>query len=419
MEDNFYKDEFEVFLQEQANNHKMFPSDNVWRNIHNSLHEDKTWPALTIASFAILAAIIAVSVYFAPKPNIFADQRRQVKQQATTTTSPLITSLSSNSHPTGAWHYTTPEKRTELQVPAKKLARTVATGEVTPVRLAGNNLISSVSYQATISEETFDNALQKTLARFRNGHVAEEGNMDQSAGLNSTFVKIEDQKLLPISAEEVELHENAAVDQSIVKKAVKKKSLKNRFSYQVYITPSRSFRNLRENKLTAPGNNAPVAINYIADVNNVVRHTPGTGLEAGIALGYDLGKKLKLTGGLQFNARQYIIEAYQAHAEVATIDLQGSNGIQTIRRHSQYRTSAGSTAVQLANRYYQVSVPVGLAYEVFGSDKVSLNVAASIQPTYLLTNNSYLISTNFKNYTESTGILRKWNINSNVEVFFR
>ncbi len=71
MEDNFYNDEFEQFLRQQANNHRMYPTDGVWQGIYKKLHGDKKWPALTIAAFTFLVATIAISVHFGPKPNIF------------------------------------------------------------------------------------------------------------------------------------------------------------------------------------------------------------------------------------------------------------------------------------------------------------------------------------------------------------
>jgi hypothetical protein len=64
-------------------------------------------------------------------------------------------------------------------------------------------------------------------------------------------------------------------------------------------------------------------------------------------------------------------------------------------------------------------MPLGLEYTITGSENISLNVAGSVQPTYMLASKSYLITTNFKNYTESEGMLRKWNLNTNIEAFLK
>ncbi len=71
MEDKFTNPDFEEFLQDQVKNHRMYPSDAVWRDINKKLHGDKNWPALTIAALALLTATITICVYFTPQPNIF------------------------------------------------------------------------------------------------------------------------------------------------------------------------------------------------------------------------------------------------------------------------------------------------------------------------------------------------------------
>jgi hypothetical protein len=45
----------------------------------------------------------------------------------------------------------------------------------------------------------------------------------------------------------------------------------------------------------------PVGINYVTDVNKVVRHKPGTGIEAGLSIYYNLSNKVRVKSGLQFN----------------------------------------------------------------------------------------------------------------------
>ena len=197
--------------------------------------------------------------------------------------------------------------------------------------------------------------------------------------------------------------------------------LRNRWSYKVYITPSKSFRRLEEDPLLQQKEpsvlNGPVALNYAADVNKIVRHIPGNGVEAGVAFGYNLTSNIKVTTGFQFNARQYYIEAFMANPELTTIALQTSSGVDTVNRSSIYRTSNGFSSTELINRYYQLSVPFGVEMRVVSFKDFSFNVAASVQPTYTLNNNAYLLSTDFKNYAESGTMLRNWNINTNIEAF--
>jgi hypothetical protein len=197
------------------------------------------------------------------------------------------------------------------------------------------------------------------------------------------------------------------------------KRTRKRFNYLVYIAPSISYRKLTEDPALAKNNTSggPVALNYVTNVNNVVRHKPGTGIEAGASILYNLTDKVRIKSGIQFNMRQYNIEAFRSTREQTSIALITSNRTDTINASSFYRTNNGYTPAELTNRYFQLAVPIGLEWEIVGNKKVQLNIAGSIQPTYLLNKNAYLLSTNFKNYAVNRDMINSWNINSNIEAF--
>src|SRR5579863_1658331 len=50
-ESNFYSDEFEQLIREKTEQYKMYPSENVWKGVHNSLHTKRKW---FIGSMAVL-----------------------------------------------------------------------------------------------------------------------------------------------------------------------------------------------------------------------------------------------------------------------------------------------------------------------------------------------------------------------------
>src|SRR5580658_6515432 len=43
LESNFYSDEFEQLIREKTEQYKMYPSENVWKDVHNSLHTKRKW----------------------------------------------------------------------------------------------------------------------------------------------------------------------------------------------------------------------------------------------------------------------------------------------------------------------------------------------------------------------------------------
>src|ERR1700761_1177870 len=42
-ESNFYSDDFEELIREKTEQYKMYPSENVWKGVHNSLHTKRRW----------------------------------------------------------------------------------------------------------------------------------------------------------------------------------------------------------------------------------------------------------------------------------------------------------------------------------------------------------------------------------------
>ena len=58
MRNKYYQDdEFEQFLQDEVKQHRMYPSDHIWKNIRTQVHGYRAWPALTFISLFIITAL--------------------------------------------------------------------------------------------------------------------------------------------------------------------------------------------------------------------------------------------------------------------------------------------------------------------------------------------------------------------------
>jgi hypothetical protein len=49
MESNFNNRDFERFLKQNADQYRMFPSENVWKGIHGTLHTRRRWYGIALA----------------------------------------------------------------------------------------------------------------------------------------------------------------------------------------------------------------------------------------------------------------------------------------------------------------------------------------------------------------------------------
>ena len=108
---------------------------------------------------------------------------------------------------------------------------------------------------------------------------------------------------------------------------------------------------------------------------------------------------------------------YAFKREIATIDLNGGTGNNTISTWTNYRNINGYSSDWLKNFYFSFSLPVGAELKLFGNEKTNVGVAGTLQPTYMLSDEAYLISTDYQNYAEVPRLIRHVNLNTSFETF--
>jgi hypothetical protein len=195
----------------------------------------------------------------------------------------------------------------------------------------------------------------------------------------------------------------------------------HKWSFEMYVTPSISYRRLTGNVSNANYANMSVSGNfgYPSDVNAAVVHKPSMGVELGSALIYPVNKTFRFKVGLQLNYDQYRIQAYSYVPEMASFGASNAGYFSTpINEVSFYRNFNGYSRTWLKNEHFMISMPVGVEMNLAGREnRVQFGISSSIQPTYMLNDNAYLISTNLKNYAEATSLYRNWNINGAIGAY--
>ena len=425
MDNNFNKDNFEEFLQNQLKNHRMFPKDAVWREINQKLHGEKRWPGLTIAGFLIVAITTAICLHFSPKQNIFSSKPilEPIQSEKSLTTNELNSpknklnnvSLFNENEEFGKPTKSIADNRVNLNEKAHQL---ISSENQNP-DLADNNNSKIISENIP---NTFKNTPYEvpTLPRLSNEMpdvvapllIVEE---PTTAIINQTVPLAKNSEL---KIPQMDLAENELNNESVLIERLKDIKKPGKFSFLMYLAPSISYRKLSEdNDVLKSNTSGPVSISQVSDVNDVVRHKPSKGIEGGATLLYDLTHKVRIKTGFQFNVRQYNIDAFKSNSEISSIALVENNRIDTINTITNFRNYNGNSSTELQNRYYQLSMPIGMEWEIVGNKRFQFNVAGSIQPTFILNRSAYLLTTNFKNYAENDNLVRQWNINSNFEAF--
>jgi hypothetical protein len=79
-----------------------------------------------------------------------------------------------------------------------------------------------------------------------------------------------------------------------------------------------------------------------------------------------------------------------------------------ITTYTNVQNFGGNSTQTLQNEYFDLSAPVGLEVKILGNEKLQISVAATLEPTYLLNRNSYLLATDYSNYIKDPTLFRRW-----------
>lgn len=434
MENNKYQDEFEQFLQDEVKQHRMFPSDHIWSNIRTELHGYRAWPALTFISLFIITAL-TVSTLVSNHPHEQPVLRRvaPITQETLQPASPIATATARIHKPNYFEQFT--EGQITQETFANFAEEILAANETIPVNALRGTVLQPIPAPSRAidgritAKQISSPAVMTELVRYTKEPVTENAIAEETPAL-----KTAPESVAPENTARLEsiFSEPAATeprnDDQLLKNtyvANVKPGNRSKFGIQFYITPSTSYRKLSDekvkevirpviNSMTALPNTPPNTTTT-ADVNNVVRHKPAIGIEVGLSLLYNISPRIKFKTGLQLNIREYHIETFQTlNREQISVSLINYQGVKTINMYSPYNNNTGYKETQLNNKVYQVSVPIGLQWDIVQGRPLGLNLEGSVQPTMTLNTNTYLLSTDYKHYTEGDQFIRRWNINTSV-----
>ncbi|MGN6165665.1 MAG: hypothetical protein ACTHOF_14100 [Flavisolibacter sp.] len=391
MKRNFTNENFEDFLRQSADDLRMRPSKKVWKGVSSHLNQRRRR-----LGFAIGAFLLAISTFAYLRVENSSSQFAETisADKAKGTLRPAEANSIQNNN------QSIDEKSTTSNFLSNNTLKSRVDNSVS------SQLSLSSSIESTIADENIsltgtDEFVPTIVDSYFDDSSKEDIEQNQADNNKSP--------LYPLSIESVV---------NSYKPSLQKKKL----SFQFYFTPTTSYRKLSENK-SFLRSQSPSNPNYapalIFDVNNVVTHRPDLGFELGMAAKYPITQKMKLTGGLQFNVNRYNIKAYNAVTSVATImfNARRNNRVDSLNTVTSYSNRSGYKTDWLQNYYIQISAPVGVEFKVVGNDKVQFGVGTTIQPTYVLGDRAYLISTDYKSYAEVPQLVRRWNVNTALNTF--
>ncbi|HRH61396.1 MAG TPA: hypothetical protein PL045_12540, partial [Chitinophagaceae bacterium] len=334
MSNPFYDNEFEDFLKQHADQMRMYPGDNVWRNIHHEIHGHTKWPALTLFSILIIASLVIGTLVFKPHKSLLAENTTAVAEKiqpenaneaagvnkapgASAKKVAGITPLQKEDAEKDILAAIVPQQiipaglnaeknmaadnminglnnaivaasqpyvETSNAVAETKAAHTVADAE--PDAIASDNNTAKTSLEALITEYPYANFSSffynaepedVTDANFFSVARIKNNNPNRYQG-GFRLTALPDRS--DISQLNLQYAENHAASPAKIKLG---KGFKSHLDFQFYVTPSFSFRRLVDNEhglLSKSYISAlPFASNYVIDLEQLIQHTPAMGYE--------------------------------------------------------------------------------------------------------------------------------------------
>jgi hypothetical protein len=432
MKRDFYND-FEKFLKENADQYRLYPSSKVWKGIYASLHSRRRWVGLGILLLLLTGTGVTLLITNSSKQNNLAFSNReplvveQKKSEANIPSSLELThAISTTSKKEKAVKNFVIADENPVPFDGILSGQPVTINNISsPAAVTSNNpAANSVVRNPAILKNNISNSI--AFAE-KNNSVADKlltvpnSVTDELPG-GTIENKKEIQKTNSTAVNSYDRNFDLTIES--VLNSYKRSEKKHRIGLQLNVTPTISYRKLSENKAflnSAAARSNPTGYTNqppLEDINSAVTHKPDMGLELGLTAKYSPFKNFKITTGLQFNVSRYDIKAFSNTLEVATIALNGGGRqVDSLLTITNYRNYNGAKSNWLHNLYFQVSMPIGVEVIIAGDDKVQLGVAGTFQPTYVLGDRAYLISTDYKNYAEVPWLIRRWNANTAFETF--
>jgi len=412
-ESKFYNDEFEELIRQKTDQYKMYPSDKVWKEIYNSLHTRRRrfiiGMSVLISGILVIAgkelltptkditvAKKAVSTDISkPNPQDIASAFQAFKKVDLTQALPVI-----------------PDKQSIRQIIPFDILADQGENKVPSPSADYNNLPVEQTPGDIPKYISGNSSVEKLTAEVN----TDLGELSEKPGSDISTIGKKDLSIYNESDKKQMdwLQDYAMQHLTPIKK--------NKFTWQIYVSPTVNYRSLSGvdySRVRSTIQNVPIALVHFGNVNDFVDHTPAVGYEFGGSMLYKLTRNLSFKAGLQFNYSRYIIRAFNSNPELATIQLNSYYGYlaDSITGYTNVRNFSGKSSENLQNKYYQLSAPIGLEMRIIGNGKLQFNIAGTIQPTYLLNRNSYLLTTDYVNYTKEPSLFRKWNVNGGLEAF--
>ncbi|MDQ2721488.1 MAG: PorT family protein [Bacteroidota bacterium] len=475
MERRFDMIDFEQSLRDHADQFTMVPSKRVWKGIYNNLHPGSKWPSITVG-IILLITLVGIG-YFNNSPLKIAnnsvkrtERNSSIKREVQNSTSSLRISAFDKSA-AATLHSSNIESQTAATLQTndfiekdffstdskaiKHYSRQTAaipqaSGFVVQKKIENENsdvvlnktgadLVENNPVELNLAQirsdksdiNSLNNNLEKTQSEIKNDINGLVKN-DQPRFTIDNFTSPEFMILLSlsqippsvindISKEVIQNNHNTTIDKQGKTANIKTPRIHKRrnpnINWVYYVTPTASsvtFRGRAIPQSTIGQNLSPIVV-LSNQQSGKMLYNARLGYQFGTEMTYSLSKKMQFFTGIKLSYSGYNITSNQVHPTLAYLMLKDENYGNAYAKSyiTHYGNGQGQNQISLSNRSLQLSIPLGLQYNLWKNNNVRINIASSLEPSIVLKSNSYIISDDRRNYISDPELLRKLNVAGN------
>lgn len=444
MERRFDMTNFEQSLKEQADDLIMIPTKRVWNGIYNNLHPGSKWPSAAMG-FLFLFTFLGIGhlnnnrhAGIVNLAEVNSDQNLpsfEENNPATVNTEPgvnLAEKSLENQGQTGSRAKANGLSKTDQIFPGSfnKIAKVIPLYS-TPGKAnesETNNfqrnfynpketskILRNFIKENNKSEENLEeNILEIEAPVLANNLLSElKPSLPQLEGIDilSTNKELEvNQVSIDLQKNQVALAEMNKIEAQSHKPTDRKRKESVKWSF--YLTPGFSNASFVNQIPQSQNSNASsLILRRNQQPYGMIRNSR-FGYGIGTEMSYVLWKRLHLISGLNFSNSGYRVVSNQIHPTLAKLKLlqEPTGMIYTQNYITHYGNGQSQNQVSLPNYRLQISVPIGLKEALLENDKIRIDLASSIEPSYILKSQAFLISSDGRYYVEDPDLLRKMNL---------
>lgn len=464
MERRFDMSDFERSLKDHADQFKLVPSKRVWNGIYNNLHPGSKWPSISIAIVFIITLIsignlnnspahsdktstltrnnTTDNIEFSNRPANNISSKKDISEKG------AVNKQSENASING--QSSNLQSKISLESSVQNLSPKIVLIENNNEKNSGkflsgadfsknknytkgnenvteefnpgaeHNLSSQKSYQQKFIGIS-KNISTENLPVIQNGllseivsplkkellvHTSFEEFIEPFQFSPSLNLSNPDSKAINIT----DFNSQKATAITNAKKIKRKKNKNVEWTFYAAPTIGTVSFNKKRNIATSSSNVSSVII-LPNDPSFGLKRTAKIGFETGAEMSYKIFRKFSFITGANFTYSGYNNMSNLIHPTFASLNFVDRNSIIYSKSYvTNYGNGQSPNRIPLTNYSFEVSVPIGLKYNIWGNEKIQIDAVSSVDPSIVLKKNAFIISSDGRYYINDASLVRNINL---------